>query len=117
MHSPWELLLYVHNLRKTFAAAYYESTVTGRSPCVRVVAGSKLQGKGDSGSLKLQHGFWVEYGVRARLSRPGALHHDGTAKATVRVLSKPEEARPAVPVVVGPDIQKMKKAFVFNSGR
>lgn len=84
---------------------------------MRVVAGSKLQGQGDSGSLKLQHGFWVEYGVRARLSRPGALHHDGTAKATVRVLSKPEEARPAVPVVVGPDIQKMKKAFVFNSGR
>jgi len=60
--------------------------------------------------------FSVEYGVRAQLDRPGILHRNAKDKKKFTLLSRPEDAREAMPLVVA-DTQKVKKAFVFKSGR
>lgn len=75
-----------------------------------MVACSHPQEKGTCASVS------VEYGFKARLDRPGLLNRDAKAKASITVLPKPEDAREAVPLVVGPETQKVKKAFIFRSG-
>lgn len=59
----------------------------------------------------------IEYGFEARLHRPGMLHFDAKGKAKLNVLSKPREAGAAVPVLVGPATQTVKKFCCFKSGR
>lgn len=59
----------------------------------------------------------IEYGFEARLHRPGMLHFDAKGKAKLNVLSKPRDAGAAVPVLVGPATQTVKKFCCFKSGR
>lgn len=57
------------------------------------------------------------YGFEAKLHRPGMLHFDAKGKAKLQVLSRPVEAQAAVPVLVGPATQTVKKFCCFKSGR
>lgn len=59
----------------------------------------------------------IVYGFEARLHRPGMLHFDAKGKAKLKVLSRPQEASAAVPVLVGPATQTVKKFCCFKSGR
>lgn len=71
-----------------------------------------LQEQEDSG------GFCsIDYGFEASLHRPGILHFDVKAKSEVKVLSKPQETAPAVPVLAGPETQSVRYWCCFNRGR
>lgn len=59
----------------------------------------------------------IAYGFEARLHRPGMLHFDAKGKAKLQVLGRPREARPAEPVLAGPDTKTVKKFCCFKSGR
>ncbi|CAN0089818.1 unnamed protein product, partial [Laminaria digitata] len=58
----------------------------------------------------------ITYGFEARLHRPGMLKFDATAKSELKILSKPEEAAAAIPVLVGPETQRVKGCCCFKKG-
>lgn len=62
-------------------------------------------------------GCAIAYGFEARLHRPGILHFDAKAKAQVKVLGSPQEARTATPVMVGPATVFVSKFCCLASGR
>eukprot|EP00752_Nemacystus_decipiens_P010235 g9119.t1 len=60
-------------------------------------------------------GCEIFYGFEAKLHRPGMLHFDAKGKAKLKVLSRPVELT-AVPVLVGPATETVKKFCCFKSG-
>ena len=59
----------------------------------------------------------ITYGLEARLHRPGILNFDATDKSELKILSKPEEIAATMPVLVGPETQRVKKCCCFSKGR
>ncbi|CAN0492310.1 unnamed protein product, partial [Scytosiphon promiscuus] len=58
----------------------------------------------------------ITYNFEARLHRPGILHFDAKAKLGLKVLSKPQELAATLPVLVGPDSQRVNRCCCFNKG-
>lgn len=57
------------------------------------------------------------YGFEARLHRPRHLNFETMVKSKLKVLSKPQSIAATMPVLVGPETQRVKQCCCFNKGR
>ena len=83
-------------------------TTSPLSPATHAIL---YQEKGRNGDCSITYGF------EARLHRPGILNFDATSKSELTVLSKPQEAAASMPVLVGPETQRVTRCCCFNKGR